>query len=107
MNLKTLQEELKPWVLHNFGTRPAYHPLLGAVEEIGELAHAHLKQEQGIRTDEDHDEKAKDAVADAIIYLADYCNCRGFDMDDIVTKVWNVVKTRDWKRSNKGADQPS
>jgi NTP pyrophosphatase (non-canonical NTP hydrolase) len=98
MNLKQLQDELKPWVLHNFGQRPSYQPLLGALEELGELAHAHLKQEQQIRTNEDHEANAKDAIADTIIYLADYCNTRGFDLGDILTQTWNKVKLRDWKR---------
>lgn len=42
--LRKLQEEQKPWVKHNFGDRPSWMPLLGAVEELGELAHAHLKK---------------------------------------------------------------
>ena len=97
--LRKLQEEQKVWVAHNFGTdRPAYHPLLGAVEELGELAHAHLKGEQGIRTNEDHEAAAKDAVADVVIYLADYCTSRGFDFETLVQETWNLVKQRDWKK---------
>lgn len=32
--LKQLQEEQQPWVKHNFGDRPSWHPLLGIMEEI-------------------------------------------------------------------------
>ena len=96
--LKTLQDEQRPWVKHNFGDRPAWQPLLGAVEEIGELAHAHLKHEQNIRTNESHIENAKDAVADAIIYLSDYCSAMGFDLETLVVETWNKVKQRDWKK---------
>lgn len=97
--LKQLQEEQKPWVLHNFGNRPTWMPLLGAVEELGELAHAHLKEAQGIRTNENHIENAKDAIADIIIYLADYCSSRGFDFQEIVQSTWDKVKQRDWKKN--------
>ena len=116
--LRVLQAEQVSWVKHNFGDRPAWQPLLGLMEEIGELteatggnqhitelvrvlgrlAHADLKSFQGIRTNEDHDAKAKDAVADIVIFLADYCSARGWDMEDIVQSTWDQVKRRDWKR---------
>ena len=97
--LKKLQEEQKPWCDHNFGTdRPTWQPLLGAVEELGELAHSYLKRVQGIRNGENHIEEAKDAVADIIIYLADYCTLEGFDMEVIVREAWEQVKQRDWKK---------
>jgi len=95
--LRKLQEEQRPWVLHNFGNRPSWMPLLGAVEELGELAHAHLKAAQGIRLGENHQEAAKDAVADIVIYLADYCSAEGYDFESIVTETWEKVRLRDWK----------
>lgn len=76
--LKQFQIEQGKWADHNFGSdRPARHPLLGEVEEIGELAHAYLKNAQGIRKNEDHRANAQDAIADIIIYLADFCNIEG------------------------------
>jgi NTP pyrophosphatase (non-canonical NTP hydrolase) len=97
LTFKQLQEEQRPWVLKNFGGGRPHHSLLGAMEELGELAHAHLKAEQGIRgSREEHLEKAKDAVADVIIYLADYCSEMEFDLQDIVESTWAEVKTRDW-----------
>ena len=95
--LRRLQAEQVPWIKHNFGDRPSWMPLLGAVEELGELAHAHLKQAQGIRVSEDHDAKAKDAIADVVIFLADYCTARGFDLESLVMETWDKVKLRDWK----------
>lgn len=96
--LKQLQEEQKPWVIHNFPGRKPYYPLLGAVEELGELAHAHLKQEQGIRgTKAEHQEKKIDAVADVIIFLADYCTANDIDLHEAVEGTWEKVKKRDWK----------
>lgn len=100
---KQLQEEQRPWVKHNFGDRPAWQPLLGAVEELGELAHAHLKEVQGIRMTEDHVGNAQDAVADVVVYLADYCSARGWDFGVLVERTWNKVKSRDWKKDPKNA----
>jgi NTP pyrophosphatase (non-canonical NTP hydrolase) len=97
LTLAKLQDDQREWVRRNFGDRPYWHPLLGAVEELGELAHACLKGEQGIRgTVEEHDAKAKDAVADTIIYLADFCTARGYDLQQIVAETWARVKQRDW-----------
>lgn len=96
MSLAQLQNELRPWVQHNFPDRPAHQPLLGVMEELGELAHSHLKEEQRIRVSENHVRKIKDAIGDICIFLADYCNARGFDMDDIVMDVWEEVQKRDW-----------
>lgn len=94
--LKRIQTEHKRWADINFGNIPTWQPLLGAVEELGELAHAHLKQVQGIRTNEDHEAKAKDAVGDVVIYLIDYCNRRGFDFETIVRETWDHVRRRNW-----------
>ena len=98
MTLRDLQDQQRPWLLHNFGPDyPAYWPLLGALEELGELAHAHLKGEQGIRTGEDHEAGARDAIGDVVIYLASYCTARGFDFQQIVQDVWSEVRGRDWR----------
>ena len=94
----SLQEEQKPWVEHNFAPRPPHIPLLGALEELGELAHAHIKQEQGIRgTPAELEAEGKDAIADVVIYLADYCSARDWDFQKIMEEVWPKVKSRDWK----------
>lgn len=82
--LARVQEEQKAWVKHNFGDRLAWMPLMGAIEELGELAHAHLKEAQGIRNHENHTEKAKDAVADTVIYLSDYCSAMDINLLEII-----------------------
>ena len=99
MTFQQLQDEQREWAQRNFGTdRPSYQPLLGAVEELGELAHAHLKSEQGIRgTPEKHAADKRDAVGDVLIYLTDYCNLEGFDLQDLMQETWGEVKQRDWK----------
>jgi NTP pyrophosphatase (non-canonical NTP hydrolase) len=101
MNLNEMQKEVAEWSLKNFGPGPAYRPLLGVCEEAGELAHAHLKQEQGIRDNPlKLEADAKDAVADIIIFLMDYCARRGWRMDEILDRVWGQVKQRKWVPSN-------
>ena len=89
LTFRQLQQQQIPWVKHNFPTRDAYYPLLGAVEELGELCHAHLKSLQGIRgTAAEHQEAKKDAVADAVIFLADYCTANDIDFQEAVEKTW-------------------
>lgn len=77
--MKTLQEiqiEQRAWALKNFGERPSWHPLMGVMEELGELAHSLLKREQGIRgTRAEHDANIRDAVGDIMIFLMDFCSC--------------------------------
>lgn len=95
-SLQELQKEIKEWADKNFGDRFCHQPLLGAVEEIGELAHAHLKEEQNIRMNENHVENKMDAIGDVVIYLIDYCNVEGFDFSDILYGTWEHVKKRNW-----------
>lgn len=104
-DLQAFQEEVGDWSRRNFDNQASYHPLLGVAEEVGELCHAHLKQEQGIRTSEDHVTGAKDAIGDILIYMADYCCRRGFDLESCVSAAWNQVKKRDWKK-NPGEGKP-
>ncbi len=93
-----LQVEVREWSTRNFGVNPALWKFLGIVEEVGELAHAELKMLQGIRTNEDHEAKGKDAVGDMLVYLADFCSRRGWDLQEIIEQVWHRVSQRDWKK---------
>jgi NTP pyrophosphatase (non-canonical NTP hydrolase) len=118
LTFRQLQNEQKSWVKHNFPNRGSYQPLLGAIEELSELAHvdsdskhiielikslgrlshSHLKKEQKIRIGKNHDEDKADAVADLIIFLSDYCEANGLDLQNIVEETWKKVKTRNWKK---------
>ena len=85
MTLSQLQKEQAEWSARNFGPHPTWHPQLGMVEELGELAHSHLKSAQGIRgTPEEHKAAKVDAVADYMIFFADVCNCEEMDMETAV-----------------------
>lgn len=102
--LRRVQDEQRPWVLHNFGQREAWQPLLGIGEEVGELMHAHLKAHQGIRTGEDHEAAKVDALADIIIFACDYASASGVDITDALATTWDQVKQRDWKANAATAD---
>jgi len=96
-----IQAENKEWAWRNFGgsdVAAPWQPLLGAVEELGELAHAYLKRHQGIRLDENHTDAIKDAVGDIVIYLMDFCNREEIDLIECVETAWNEVKQRDWSK---------
>ena len=99
MTLNELQLQSSVWTKSNFGKHPSYQPLLGVVEEVGELAHAHLKNEQGIRGTPDEHRAAKiDAIGDIIIYLVDYCNQEDISIQKAVEDTWAQVKARDWTK---------
>ena len=101
-SVRLVQVEQKPWVAHNFGDRPSWMPLVGVMEELGELAHHFLKMHQGIRgTKSEHMKAIKDAVADIVIFLCDFCSAHDIDLEKEVLKTWKQVKKRDWKKDKK------
>lgn len=82
--LTRLQAEVAEWALRNFPNATIHQPLIGVAEECGELCHAHLKAEQGIRgTPEEHLAAKKDAIGDMVIYLMHYCALAGIDWIEI------------------------
>lgn len=99
VTLKQLQKEQAVWSEKNFGSHDGWEPLLGAMEELGELAHAHLKQHQGIRTNENHKLDKVDAIGDILVYLADYCTQENIDFEQSVNETWRKVKKRDWAKN--------
>lgn len=85
----------------------ASEPLMGLQEELGELAHAHLKATQGIRgTWDEHEAAARDAVGDILLYLADYCSRRGWSLQEIAEQVGREVWARDWTKNPKTGGEP-
>lgn len=78
-----LQDEVTVWVKKNFPESPAQHPVMGLLEELGELTHTQLKKEQGIRGSvEKHIAAGKDAIADSVIFFMDVCTRRGWDVEE-------------------------
>jgi NTP pyrophosphatase (non-canonical NTP hydrolase) len=94
-----LQEEHREWVRRNFPTEQKHSPLLGIMEEVGELAHAHLKNEQNVRKAADPivaNAMKADALGDIFIYMMSYCNQNDLDLETCVGEAWTQVKARDW-----------
>lgn len=80
-----LQSEVGRWAEKNFPASPPKHQVLGLVEELGELAHAHLKGEQGIRgSTEAHAAAARDAVADSYIFFMHACTSLGWASQELL-----------------------
>lgn len=105
--LIVFQSQVGAWADRNFGLTPAYRPLLGAVEELGELAHAQLKKEQGVRKGESRFKiDASDAVGDILVYLAHYCQLTGLSLQDAVDKTWAKVRQRDWRKYPETGEEP-
>jgi NTP pyrophosphatase (non-canonical NTP hydrolase) len=100
MTFIQLQTEVAEWANRNFEANKSWHPLLGMMEELGELSHAYLKAEQGIRgTAAEHSAAKRDALGDIVIYMADYCSREGFSLQQIVEETWEIVRQRDWKKN--------
>lgn len=96
-SFQEFQAEYSKWLKYNFPNSAPGDQLLGVVEEVGELCHSVLKAKQQIRgTVEQHEEKAKDAAGDLIIFLTGFCVLKGWDMQEILTTTWETVKHRDW-----------
>lgn len=100
LTFEGLQGQVGEWSRKNFPNNESIDPAMGLVEELGELFHALLKERQGIRGSKaTHEAAAKDAIGDLLIYMADFCERKGWSMQEIVEDTWNVVKQRDWTRN--------
>ena len=100
-DLKDFQAAHEKWLEHNFPGQTAHQGLLGIIEEVGELSHAHLKYEQGIRRYTDankYEQDSMDAIGDIMVYIASYCNTNGLDMAACLQMAWGEVKDRDWQK---------
>lgn len=94
-DIEKLQKECKVWHEHNFPRSDATSQLLGICEEAGELCHAHLKQQQGIRK-MDYTHAQMDAIGDMVIFALNYCNKKGYSFMECVDMAWEEASKRDW-----------
>lgn len=96
------QTEVHEWEKRNFGAdQPPWCQIMGMTEELGELAHAYLKNHQGIRgTTQEHEAAMIDAIGDLTVYMVAFCSRMGLDFSSIVQNVWGVVKHRDWTKNS-------
>jgi len=96
--LGEIQKEHYEWARRNFGDFEAWQTLLGLQEELGELSHSYLKRHAGIRMNEDHDAKIKDAVADILVFLCGFCSTQEIDLEKQLNVTWEEVKKRDYRK---------
>lgn len=94
--LRQLQDELTPWVAHNFGDQPSWQPMFGIIEELGELSEAcdRYREMTRLLTHKNHASVGPrldaikndigDAIADIIVYMANFCGKVDFDLQAIV-----------------------
>lgn len=96
MSIDQIQREHQTWREHNFPNADATQQLFGVIEEVGELTHAYLKMQQGIRgTREDHLDAMVDALGDISIYLIGYLGFHGIEWESIVRHIANFDQSRD------------
>jgi NTP pyrophosphatase (non-canonical NTP hydrolase) len=72
MKLEQLQAEVSAWSTRNFPNNRPHHPLLGIIEEIGEFFASKTREDE------------EDAIADALIYCADYAARNGLMLTEPV-----------------------
>lgn len=98
-SLDVFQHDVMEWAKKNFPNEKPHHLLLGIVEEVGELTHAHLKDEIGIRgSKEEHLAEMKDAMGDLFIFAAQYAIRHGFLLSEAIEDTWKEVRKRDWQK---------
>jgi NTP pyrophosphatase (non-canonical NTP hydrolase) len=97
LDLVNLQRICVEWRKYNFPKSTADQQFKGVVEELGELSHADLKAEQGIRQDGiDPITKEMDAAGDLVIYLLNFCDMKGFTLEAAIKLAWQEACIRDW-----------
>jgi len=94
--IRTFQQEHERWQSYNFGALPPESDILGMLEELGELAHAYTKHQQGNRVTENHIDNMADAIGDIFIFMMGFCTKMGFDIESIIETTWKDVQERNW-----------
>lgn len=83
-----LQTEICAWAVQNFGDTPSQYLLLGMVEEFGELQTATNASD------------AKDAVADLLIFMANFCQHEGVTLADIISSLKPPELEQGWPKTS-------
>lgn len=106
LSLIELQEQVIKWTKHNFGGHGPVFPLMMAVTEMGELAHAQGRLAASVGDAIAERIKAQEAVARVTIQLADYCARMGFGYQGTLENVWGRMRQHDYKL-NPGTGVPA
>lgn len=98
MDLSMMQTEHVGWACRNFGPITTTTQFMGMAEELGELAHALLKHEQGIRGVDETEllKKVIDAHCDLIIFSLGLASVLEYDLWEELEATWTEVSKRDW-----------
>jgi len=104
--LRVLQARLKNWEQEQM-TSSTLITTLGIVGEIGELAHAVVKYQQGVRgiTGKKLREIAEDALVDALIFILATATHLDIDLQDALNKISEKVLARNWREWPEDADE--
>lgn len=95
--LQDLQKCLYDWQVYNFGEQDNERMILGMAEESGELCHAQLKGEQGIRgSNTELEAKMFDSIGDIMVYLLNYLSMIGEEVQSF-SPLENVETSDDEK----------
>jgi len=104
IELENYRKELRSWQLKNFpkdSNAPEWM-MVGAIEELGEIARAMLKFHQQIREFKDP-EVAKRAISDGYadlnVYLLQVMSIYGIDPEEAMSQTFNHVLSRDWTKN--------
>ena len=98
IDLRTMQKEVRAWGKKHFPGAEPHYCVLGAMEELGELAHAHLRLLERLGDVSAQEAKERDAVGDVVVFLAHFCEMKGYDLESIIKGVWQEVQERASKR---------
>jgi len=91
--LKTLQTEVAEWADYNFPNSLAWRPLMGIVEEAGELMQAETTYYTEDPINRDNARLAsRDAIGDVFVYVAHYCHLQGWSLHDVFVNQQGVVR---------------
>jgi NTP pyrophosphatase (non-canonical NTP hydrolase) len=99
LDLSDLQTDLHEWQRERFPDSGAEESLMGALEELGELAHATLKGKQGLEGERfsTGPEAEKDAIGDCVVFLMQYASSRGYDIEECIEAAAGEALAREYE----------
>jgi NTP pyrophosphatase (non-canonical NTP hydrolase) len=107
-NFQLVLDEIDAWMHYNFPGETRVTAMLGLVEEVGELARAILKQNQGIRgTFEEWDEEIRKEIGDVMAKLEHVALLCNKDLVGVTWWRWKEVRQRDWIKNPIGHGVPT
>lgn len=96
IDLRRYQKAVNKWAKKTYPQNDVktWRPLVGLVEELGELAHAFLKLDQGVHRNTTTTEAVSDAVGDLMVFLLEFCENNNIDIEEAFLEVWEKDVSR-------------